>query len=127
MSSRVAHAAAVHTAIRLESEIATDHAQIRLRIPEDLVYLEGHFPQTPIVPGVVLTQWAIDEAVAQFGHKRSVEALSSVKFHHVLQPGDEVELTLTNSATATQFAYALGDTRYASGKILWRTPIPTST
>lgn len=125
MSSPATNVAAVHTAVRLTCDVAADHAKIRLRIPEDLAYLEGHFPQTPIVPGVVLTQWAIDEAVAQFDHQRRVEALSSVKFHHVLQPGDEVELTLTDSTTATQFAYALGDTRYASGKILWRTSAST--
>ncbi len=110
----------VRVATRLSCELTPAHAQIRLRIPADLVYLRGHFPQTPIVPGVVLTQWAIDEAASLFKHPRRVAALSSVKFHQVLQPGDEVELRLTNTADSTQFSYTLGDTRYASGKILWR-------
>lgn len=116
----IAPANAVLNAARLTCDITETGARIRLRIPEDLAYLEGHFPQTPIVPGVVLTQWAIDEAVTLFGHERRVEALSSVKFHHVMMPGDEVELTLVDSAGNTQFAYAMGDTRYASGKIQWR-------
>lgn len=112
--------AEVRVATRLSCEVTPAHAHIRLRIPDNLVYLRGHFPQTPIVPGVVLTQWAIDEAASLFQHPRRVGALSSVKFHHVLQPGDEVELRLTNHVDSTQFAYTLGETRYASGKILWR-------
>ncbi len=116
----LAPAPVVLHAARLTCDITDSGARIRLRIPEDLAYLEGHFPQTPIVPGVVLTQWAIDEAAALFGHERRVAALSSVKFHHVMMPGDEVDLTLVDSTGSTQFAYAMGDTRYASGKIQWR-------
>lgn len=108
------------TAIRRACESDPGQARVHLQIPDDLVFLQGHFPDNPIVPGVVLTQWAIDEAVSLFGRPRRVEALSSVKFHHVLQPGDEVHLTLTDNPAGTQFSYTWGDTRYASGKIAWR-------
>ena len=69
----------------LDRVVGDDRLVLTLRIPDTLLYLRGHFPDTPIVPGVALTTWAIDHARAQFGCGPQVAALSSVKFHQVLQ------------------------------------------
>lgn len=92
------------------------------QIPENLAYFRGHFTQTPIVPGVALTHWAIRTSCEHFDQAPHVASIANLKFHHVLTPSDEVTLTLQHNpeAGSTRFRYAQGERAYASGRINWR-------
>jgi 3-hydroxyacyl-[acyl-carrier-protein] dehydratase len=66
-----------------------------LTFPADHPSLKGHFPGNPIVPGVVL----LDEALHAIEHIQLSSArtrpwqIDTVKFHHVVRPGDPVQLS----------------------------------
>ncbi len=96
--------------------------EIDLGIPPELLYLQGHFPDTPIVPGVALTDWAVQQAAEFAGCPAQVAGLARVKFHQVLQPRDNATLTLTpaQDGAAMDFVYSSEGASHASGRILWR-------
>jgi acyl-coenzyme A synthetase/AMP-(fatty) acid ligase len=95
-----------------------DRIERRLRVPEHLIYLEGHFPGNPVVPGVVTLRWAIAAAGALLGGEPHVAAVERLKFHEMLRPGDELLLvvSLDREAGAFQFSASAGARRFASGR-----------
>lgn len=101
--------------------LSEDAAEWALRIPADLYYFQGHFPQAAIVPGVALTQWAIQFAAEHFQRAAKIDALSTLKFQQVLRPGEEVFLEIRDQSDkgSTQFRYYRGDIAHASGRIHW--------
>ena len=92
----------------------------------DLEYFAGHFPQAPLLPGVVQVGWAVElarlhlepGASAELGRFRS---LASVKFMRVLQPGAQVRLRLSADSASRElaFEYREGDVICSSGRVLF--------
>lgn len=64
--------------------------QTPLIIPADHSAFAGHFPGTPIVPGVVLLDEAMHAIVAESGLAVTAWKISSVKFLSPLKPGETV-------------------------------------
>lgn len=64
--------------------------QTYLIIPADHPAFSGHFPGTPIVPGVVLLDEAIHAIVADTGLAATAWQIGSVKFLSPLRPGEAV-------------------------------------
>ncbi|MEO8417471.1 MAG: 3-hydroxyacyl-ACP dehydratase FabZ family protein [Methylophilaceae bacterium] len=64
--------------------------QTILNIPVDHPAFAGHFPGTPIVPGVVLLDAAIQAIVSATGEPLNTWQISAVKFLSPLKPGEAV-------------------------------------
>ncbi|HJO24264.1 MAG: polyketide synthase dehydratase domain-containing protein [Myxococcota bacterium] len=79
----------------------------RLRVPEDLVFLEGHFAGFPVVPGVVQLGWAIGAAAALLGHPPAVRCLEALKFPTLLRPGDVVRLTVESDGDGRRLRFEI--------------------
>jgi len=91
--------------------------QLALMVPEDLVYLEGHFDGYPIVPGVVVLEWVYDAATELLGDAIDLDRIEKVKFHGELKPGRRFELRVEHDRERSRMRYELraGETRFASG------------
>ncbi|HXQ31953.1 MAG TPA: hypothetical protein VN790_08335 [Steroidobacteraceae bacterium] len=63
-----------------------------IHIPVDHPAFAGHFPGTPIVPGVVLLDETLLAIAALGGVSADRCAISSVKFRSVVRPGEAVTL-----------------------------------
>lgn len=74
---------------------AAGECRIALEVPERLAFLDGHFPGQPVVPGVVLVQWACELAREQLGLSAPFAGLERVKFPLLLLPGERVTLSLS--------------------------------
>jgi 3-hydroxymyristoyl/3-hydroxydecanoyl-(acyl carrier protein) dehydratase len=94
---------------------------LALRIPLDLVYFPGHFPQAPVLPGAVQVAWALDFAASLLGTPRRCHAMEALKFQQLLRPGDRADLTLRHDPLRHKlhFAYRYGDKAYSSGRLAW--------
>ena len=58
-------------------------------VPENLAYLEGHFPEVPIVPGVVQIDWVMQALTHLLGESVELLRLEAMKFTSILEPGVE--------------------------------------
>ncbi|MES2637657.1 MAG: hypothetical protein V4605_10045 [Pseudomonadota bacterium] len=66
--------------------------QTQLNISADHPAFAGHFPGTPIVPGVVLLDEILHVITAGTGLKETALQVSSVKFLSPLKPNETVEI-----------------------------------
>jgi 3-hydroxymyristoyl/3-hydroxydecanoyl-(acyl carrier protein) dehydratase len=57
-------------------------------VPLDLSCFPGHFPDGPVVPGVLEFDWAIEMAADMLGQSPRIESIEVLKFVHPLRPGD---------------------------------------
>jgi 3-hydroxymyristoyl/3-hydroxydecanoyl-(acyl carrier protein) dehydratase len=98
-----------------------DKARLSLRLPTDLIYFKGHFPQFPILPGVVQLDWAIRQAPLLFPLQGAFRAVEALKFQKVLQPGDEADLELDYKPEKNSvfFRYVSARGRHASGTLVF--------
>ena len=94
---------------------------LSLRIPLDLVYFPGHFPQAPVLPGAVQVAWALSLASTRLGTPPRCHIMEALKFQQLLRPGDRVELSFHHdpSRHKLHFAYRHGDKAYSSGRLAW--------
>src|SRR5579864_4101827 len=104
-------------------------ARGKFQIPADHPALPGHFPGTPIVPGVVL----LDEVLHLIESQPHVAAeatsgaqgrwhIGSVKFHRLVLPEQPLTLECTGDpAGALRFELRFEGALVASGTLHWRT------
>ena len=84
-------------------------------IPADHPALPGHFPQAPVVPGVML----LDRVVAAIQRRRNqpIIGLPQVKFLQPLLPDQTARLSIVDSGQNVRFSITCGDTTIASGVV----------
>lgn len=61
------------------------------KVPDKHPSFEDHFPGDPIVPGALLVHW-VSELLKNANLLDKAEKISSFKFLHKVQPGDEGSL-----------------------------------
>jgi 3-hydroxymyristoyl/3-hydroxydecanoyl-(acyl carrier protein) dehydratase len=64
-------------------------------VPVETPFFGGHFPEHPILPGVVALAWMLSAAERLQGRPLGPVALLNTKFQVVIEPGARLELTLT--------------------------------
>jgi len=92
--------------------------QVALPIAPDHPAFAGHFPGTPIVPGVVLLDEALHAIGCAIGVDLSSCQVSSVKFLSPVSPGESVQVgfDMTNTG-AIKFDIVSGARRIATGSV----------
>ncbi|ABD71686.1 conserved hypothetical protein [Rhodoferax ferrireducens T118] len=93
---------------------------VALPFAADHPVFAGHFPGHPIVPGVLLLDWAQAAIEAQLGHH--LQALAEAKFHSPATPADPLELGFEVGNSAVRFEIRSATRKIASGRF----PLPPS-
>ncbi|WP_329740894.1 acyl-CoA synthetase [Dyella sp. A6] len=93
---------------------------LRLRIPPTLAHFDGHFPQAPVLPGVLQVQWALALAAPRFGIASRCRAMEALKFQRLIRPGEvvELELRMDPARGKLHFVYRVDGTHCSSGRLL---------
>lgn len=93
-------------------------------VPEDHPAFAGHFPGTPILPGVVLLDAVLHAIAAATGIALDTCEISSVKFLNPASPGAELVIQHVISAGGTiRFDVVAGRQKIASGSIVPGSPV----
>ena len=93
-------------------------------VPVDHPAFAGHFPGTPIFPGVLLLDIVLHAITAATGIALDFCEISSVKFLNPASPGDELVIHHTALVNGTiRFDIMVGMRKIASGSILIKSPL----
>jgi len=93
---------------------------LHYKVPENLYYLRGHFPQVPVVPGVCQLRWVIQSIETYSGRTLRLTAMEAVKFHHILLPGQSfcLEVRLDRESSTWVYRIFSDEQTFASGRLL---------
>ena len=96
-----------------------ESAEIELFIPMNLYYFQGHFPGTPVLPGIVQSHWAIHYGRELFSIDLSFSHMEVLKFQQVIRPQTTVTLKLEYKAEKNKllFSYSSNGGQHSSGRI----------
>lgn len=77
--------------------------------------LPGHFPGTPVVPGVVVLDHVLK--AGENWQQRAIRArgIKQVKFHSPLLPGEQADVALELNGTTLSFRVTRGEHPVAQG------------
>ncbi len=107
--------------LRSCEEEGPDHWRLELEIGADTPWVEGHFPERAVLPGVVQLRWAIEAARSLWPELETVDSISNLKFQHPILPPARLTLTLElrrgNAGHRLNFRYAQDDQACAQGGV----------
>lgn len=105
--------------IQLDRETDSTTLLLRLRLPSELKYFDGHFDGHPILPGVVQLHWAIQFAQETFSFRPVLGRIDALKFFRVLSAGEDVtlELRFEREKEKLHFRYSSEKHEHSAGRI----------
>jgi len=93
-------------------------------VPVDHPAFAGHFPGTPILPGVMLLDAVLHAIAAATGIALDTCEISSVKFLSPARPGEELAIQHILSASGNiRFDILTGTRKIASGSVVPGLPV----
>jgi len=94
---------------------------LRLRIDPALAWFDGHFPNNPVLPGVVQVHWVVRLARARFALGARFAGMEKLKFQLIIGPGMEVKLELIHDPEngRLEFVYRSAQGTHSSGRLLF--------
>lgn len=92
-----------------------------LIVPATLLYFDGHFTQSPVLPGVVQVDWAILYGRRHFALPPNFVGMHALKFQNIIQPEVPVFLELKHDEAkgSLNFRYFSDAGQHAGGRILF--------
>lgn len=100
--------------VKTDSEFSAD-----LTFLQDSSYFNGHFPDHPILPGVIQIHFVLSFIKQFFNVEMNDYHILRLKFSNIILPDVPVHIELKrNSPTEFTFNYFNGDKKYSGGKIV---------
>jgi len=88
-------------------------------VPAGHPIFAGHFPGRPIVPGVMLLEWVLEDIARVRACAPSALRIREVKFFAPLEPGNRAELHFELAAARCSFSIQHGTVTIARGILEW--------
>ena len=94
---------------------------LSLFVPKELAYFEGHFPDVPVLPGVVQLHWVMSYIKEYFGITDEYQRVDALKYQHVIFADYHVELNIVWKADKKQivFQYTSPKGNHSSGRVVF--------
>lgn len=99
--------------VKLEND--GQNAEITLIFPKNSTFFKGHFPDFPILPGVVQLFFAKEFARDIFNLYFVPQKVKKVKFSSIIKPEMKVKLVLTRNEKSIEYKYINEEKTFSSG------------
>lgn len=106
----------------VDATAESDGIRLRLRVPQNLRWFDGHFRDHPVLPGIVQVHELVIRPVrAQRPQWAAVLRVQRLKFRRIIAPGDELTVAVRfgQPQGVVDFAIARGDDPCASGRLVF--------
>lgn len=88
-------------------------------LPPEHPVFHGHFPGNPIVPGVMLLEWVLDEVAHTLSRRPSQLRIREAKFFTPLAPAQLAELRCEMAERRCSFSVRCAAAPIARGVLEW--------
>ena len=99
----------------IDFNINGDNADLDLIFPKNSNFFEGHFPQMPILPGVVQLFFAKEFIKDVFHFDFVPQKVKKVKFSSIIKPDMKVRLTLCKTDKSVEYKFTKDEVIFSSG------------
>ena len=105
----------------LRLDVAPNGYALVLDIHAGIRWFDGHFPQQPVLAGIVQTHWATEFGKFLFPLGDKFVRIDNLKFQTVVLPGQELTLLLEHlpNSGALKFRYVQDELNYSEGKCVF--------
>jgi 3-hydroxymyristoyl/3-hydroxydecanoyl-(acyl carrier protein) dehydratase len=79
--------------------------ELELELSPDLVYFRGHFPNFPVLPGIVQLHWTVCYARRFFAVGSAPVRSVKVKFRNVIAPSERLTLALRDQGEGRRIVF----------------------
>lgn len=97
-------------------KISDDLFVIEIDALENLGAFDGHFPNCPVLPGVMQLDWVMQFSKNLFPIKEASAQNFQIKFSQIIRPG-KIHLHLRYTGAKIDFEYYNGEQKSSSGSI----------
>lgn len=96
------------------------HALLTLDVPAELIWFRGHFPDQPVLPGVIQLHWAALVASACFDLATTPREVKRLKFKSVVSPPTTLTLAVSlSNDDEVQFGFEDASAKYSEGRLVF--------
>ena len=105
----------------LQLDVAPNGYAIVLDIHAGIRWFDGHFPQQPVLAGIVQTHWAAELGKFLFPLSDKFVRVDNLKFQTVVLPGQQLTLLLEHlpNSGALKFRYVQDELNFSEGKCVF--------
>jgi len=105
----------------LEQSVIPNGYALVLDIHADIHWFDGHFPQQPVLAGIVQTHWAVELGKFLFPLGDKFVRIDNLKFQTVVLPGQKLTLLLEHlpDRGVLKFRYVHDDLSFSEGKCVF--------
>ncbi|MGD8811002.1 MAG: hypothetical protein PVG24_15440 [Gammaproteobacteria bacterium] len=94
--------------------------RVVLEVTSDLCWFAGHFPEFPVLPGVVQLHWAVLVSRVAFGFEGTPHEVKRLKFKKLVTPPRTLELVASRHGDCeAQFAFVSPDEQNSEGRLVF--------
>lgn len=90
-------------------------------VPADLSWFSGHFPDQPILPGIVQVKFAVDGVASLLGRPAGPRTLQQLKFKAPIRPDQVVQMAIqvADGGEAAAFTFRSAAGEHSSGRLVY--------
>ncbi len=99
----------------LASEYDGEQGRWLIGISPKLTFFRDHFPEAPVLPGVIQVDWAANIARSAWSDIQFSGEVINLKFRQLVRPSQIIRLALTRSRNRVEFSFASGSRVHSSG------------
>jgi len=95
--------------------------ELECRVPSQLIYFKGHFPEQPVLPGVTQLAWAEKIAALFFNINAPFLRMEVIKFKKIIHPGAVVKISLSWQSESGKLYFDISSTAetHSSGRMVY--------
>lgn len=101
-----------------DKKINSNKVEITLAFLKNSNFFNGHFPEIPILPGVVQLFFAHFFAENEFCTDISVHKIKKIKFSKIIKPDTKIILNLSDNDLSVDYSYTDGENIFSSGTFI---------